>query len=135
MSKSDEDKMNTIFLIDEDEIIQRKIMSSLTDNENKVYFDKIKKPGVSNLMIIYSSLKDISLEKAEEQLKDLNYKEFKEEVAKAIIDTIRPIREKFKVLNEKDIKDSLAINKEEVQKVALENLKKIEIRMGLKSEN
>ncbi len=131
MSKSDVEPNNTIFLIDEDEVIKKKIMSSLTDDENKVYFDQKNKPGVSNLLTIYSSLKNIDINSAVEELKNLNYKEFKEAVTEITINTLRPIREKFKILNDSDIENVLKINKDEVQKIAFENLNKIKEKIGL----
>ncbi len=132
MSKSDEDESNTIFLIDSDLIIKKKIMSALTDSENKVYYDKKNKPGVSNLITIYSVLKKIKIKEAEQDLKNLNYKEFKEKVAEVVINTIRPIREKFLQLDDNDINDVLNINREEVQKIAKENLDLIKRKIGIK---
>lgn len=134
MSKSDNNKNNSIFLIDEDEVIKNKIINSLTDSENKVYFDIKNKPGVSNLLTIYSALKNITIEEAEEKLKKYDYKKFKEKVALAIIDVVRPIREKFKLLNKKDIEDALEINREKVQKIANQNLNLIENAIGIKND-
>ncbi len=132
MSKSDNNESNTIFLVDSDESIKRKIMTALTDSENKVYYDKKNKPGVSKLITIYSSLKKIKILEAEEKLKNLNYKDFKEKVAETIINSIRPIREKFLQLNDNDIEDVLNINREEVQNIARDNLDLIKRKIGIK---
>lgn len=54
MSKSDTNSNATIFLLDEPDIILKKVKKSQTDSDNKVYFDNRLKPGISNLMSIYS---------------------------------------------------------------------------------
>ena len=48
-------------------------MSVVTDSEEKVYFDEENKPGISNLLTIYSALKNISIKETEEYFKDYNY--------------------------------------------------------------
>ena len=48
-------------------------MSAVTDSDNKVYYDEVNKPGISNLLVIYSSLKKISITEAEDHFKDYNY--------------------------------------------------------------
>ena len=71
MSKSDETYKGVILLLDDEKTIRKKIMSAVTDSDNKIYYDKDNKPGVSNLLTIYSSLKNISIEEAEDYFKDL----------------------------------------------------------------
>ena len=131
MSKSDKDVNETIFLLDEEDIITKKIMTSLTDSENKVYYDNVKKPGVSNLLTIYSSIKNISIKESEDELKNKNYKEFKEIVAKAIVDLLKPIQKKYFSLKEEDINKALTHNKEEIQIVANETIHKIKKGFGI----
>ena len=62
MSKSDISGKGVIYLLDDEKVLRKKIMSAVTDSENKVYYDPENKPGISNLLTIYSSLKKISIE-------------------------------------------------------------------------
>src|SRR6185369_5930734 len=74
MSKSENDY---IALLDSPEVIKKKFSQAETDSENKIYYDPEKKPGISNLLTIYALLNDKEIKKTEEELKDLNYHQFK----------------------------------------------------------
>lgn len=132
MSKSDTDVNETIFLLDDEDTIIKKIKTSLTDSENKVYFDKENKPGVSNLLTIYSTINNITIKEAVEKFKDKNYKDFKEEVSKTIIGLLSPIQKKYFSLKEEEINNALNYNKKEIQKNADETIDKIKKGFGIK---
>ena len=72
MSKSD--PKGDIYLKDDEKTIRKKIMSAVTDSGCEVKFDKENKPGISNLLTIYSALKNITIEEAEQEFKGCNYK-------------------------------------------------------------
>lgn len=96
MSKSDDDHRGSILLLDPSDIIRKKVMSAVTDSENKIYFNEATKPGISNLITIYSTLSNMSIKEVEKKYIDSNYGTFKKEVADIIIDTIEPIQMKYK---------------------------------------
>ena len=97
MSKSSPiDDKGTIFILDDIEITKNKIMRSKTDSENKIYYDEINKPGISNLISIYSSITNKSIKEIENMYKDKNYKEFKNDLANILEEFILPIQEKYK---------------------------------------
>lgn len=131
MSKSDNDIDNVIFLLDSEEEINRKISTSLTDSENKVYYDPKAKPGVSNLLTIYASMKEITIEQAEVALRDFDYRTFKENVAQSIIEVLKPIQDKFKKIDDKKIEESLMYNWTNIQDEAKNNLDKIYKGIGI----
>lgn len=95
MSKSDETYKGVILLLDDEKVIRKKIMSAVTDSENKVYYDRENKPGISNLLTIYSSLKNISIEEAENYFKDYNYGNLKKEVADLVSSVLLDIQDKY----------------------------------------
>lgn len=95
MSKSDETYKGVILLLDDEKTIRKKIMSAVTDSDNKIYYNKDNKPGVSNLLTIYSSLKNISIEEAENYFKDYNYGNFKKEVADLVVSVLSNIQTKY----------------------------------------
>ena len=132
MSKSDPLEKATIYLLDTDEQIKKKIASSVTDSEAKVYYDLEKKPGISNLMTIYSVITKKSMNEIEEEFKDANYAIFKTRVADAIIGELKPIREKYnELINSEKIDEILDEGREKAEKIAYKTLLKVKRKMGL----
>lgn len=98
MSKSDPNKKATITLLDEPSAIVKKIKSAVTDSEGIVKFDIENKPGVSNLLSIYSILSGKSIASLEEMYEGKGYGDFKADLAEVVVDTLRPIQEKYNEL-------------------------------------
>ena len=98
MSKSSTIPNDTILLIDSPEEITKKIKKAVTDSDGIVKYDMYAKPGVSNLMAIYSTIKNISINDVEMEFEGKGYGEFKQAVADAIVDELKPIREKYNSL-------------------------------------
>lgn len=94
MSKSESDK-GTIYLLDDIEISKKKIMKALTDSENKFYYDPENKPGLSNLINIYSALSGQAIEEVVEQYKDAeNYGIFKRALCELLEAELIPLQQK-----------------------------------------
>lgn len=101
MSKSESDK-GTIYLLDDLEVTKKKIMKATTDSEGKIYFDPEHKPGISNLLTIYSALTNRSVDDIVEQYKDFsNYGIFKKDLADIVCNELNILQTKVE-----DIKDS-----------------------------
>lgn len=104
MSKSAENPKGVIYLLDEEQVIRKKIMGATTDSEMNVKFDFENKPGISNLINIYSCLTGMNVKDIEEKYKDSNYGIFKKDVADVVIDTIIPIQERYyEILNNNEL--------------------------------
>ena len=95
MSKSSENPKGVIRLLDDADTIRKKIMSATTDSEMIIKFDVEKKPGISNLINIYASLSNKSINEVEEIFKDKKYGELKTEVANLVINELSIIQEKY----------------------------------------
>ena len=93
MSKSASDK-GDIYLVDSLKVIEKKIMSAVTDSGSEVKVDVEHKPGITNLLTIYAALSDISLFEAEAMFKDYRYGEFKKAVAAKVLAELAPLKEK-----------------------------------------
>ena len=93
MSKSD--PSGCVFLLDKPEDIARKFKRAVTDSDTEhcVRFDPENKPGVSNLMNIYSSVTGRSFEEIEREFDGQGYGVFKPAVGEAVVEALRPIRE------------------------------------------
>ena len=97
MSKSDENQSSTLYILDDPSVLKKKIMSSVTDSGSKIVASE-EKPGVSNLLQIYSSMSGRSVPDIESSLKGEGYGTLKKEVADAVISVFEPLQAKFKDL-------------------------------------
>lgn len=132
MSKSDETYKGVILLLDDEKTIRKKIMSAVTDSDNKIYYDKDNKPGVSNLLTIYSSLKNISIEEAEDYFKDYNYGNFKKEVADLVVSVLSNIQTKYnEIINGTMLDDILDKGREKTCEMAKEKTLDVFRKVGL----
>ena len=132
MSKSDGDTKGSILLRDTEEAIRKKIMSAITDSDNKIYYDIENKPGIANLLTIYSSLTNLEIKEVEEKFKNENYGTLKKEVADVVVKTILAIQEKYENFMEGDtIKNILEEGKKKTEKLAKEIYEQIKDKGGL----
>ncbi len=123
-----------VFIMDDPATIARKFKRAVTDSdrENCVRFDPENKPGVANLMSIYSSVTGKSYEEIEKEFEGQGYGVFKPAVGEAVIDTLRPIREE----TERLIKDKAYLEqvyREGAQKasyIANKTLRKVYKKVG-----
>ena len=133
MSKSDPN--GCVFLMEKPEDIARKFKRAVTDSdtENCVHFDRENKPGVSNLMSIYSAVTGKSFEEIEREFEGQGYGAFKPAVGDAVIETLRPIREEAtRLLSDKAYLCS--VYTEGAQKascIARKTLRKVYKKVGL----
>ena len=131
MSKSD--PKGDIFLKDDLNVVRKKIMSAVTNLGIYIYYDPENKPGISNLIQIYASLKDISIEETENIFKDCHkYGEFKKAVADVVIDVLAPFQEKYKeVLASGKIDEILDNCAKRASYIANKTLLKVKKTVGL----
>ena len=131
MSKSD--PKGDIFLKDDLNVVRKKIMSAVTDLGSDIYYDPENKPGISNLIQIYASLKDISIEETENIFKDCHkYGEFKKAVADVVVDVLAPFQEKYKeVLASGKIDEILDEGAKRASYIANKTLLKVKKTVGL----
>ena len=133
MSKSDPN--GCVFLMEKPEDIARKFKRAITDSdtENCVHFDPANKPGVSNLMNIYSAVTGKSIDEIEREFEGQGYGVFKLAVGDAVIETLRPIREEATRLLE-DKAYLCSVYTEGAQKasvIARKTLRKVYKKVGL----
>lgn len=131
MSKSD--PKGDIFLLEDLKSIEKKIMRATTDLGSDIYYNKEEKPGISNLLTIYASLKNISIEEAEEHFKDCHrYGDFKKEVASVVVEEISKIQEKYnEIINSNLIDEVLKDGAIRAKKVAKSVLTRVQKTVGL----
>lgn len=92
MSKSDDNVRSYISMLDDPKTIEKKIKSAVTDSDGIVRYDKENKPGIANLLTIYASCTGESIESLESKYEGKGYGDFKQGVADAVINLLKPIQ-------------------------------------------
>ena len=132
MSKSDANENATVSVIDDPDSIMRKFKRAVTDSDNRIIYAPDEKPGISNLLTIYSAMTDTPIEKCEAEFEGKGYGDFKLKVGEATVERLRPIRERYTdLLKNKDYLTS--ITKEGAEKasyLARKTLSKVYRKVG-----
>ncbi|MBN2268723.1 MAG: tryptophan--tRNA ligase [Acholeplasmataceae bacterium] len=132
MSKSAENPKSYILLLDDLAQVRNKIKSAVTDSDGLIKYDPKKKPGISNLLTIYSALTEYSIKQLEEMYEDKNYQVFKADLAEIVADALRPIQSKyFEIMNGTELDKILDHGAEKARVVAQRKLVKVYKKLGL----
>tara|TARA_A100001015_G_scaffold267318_1_gene317259 strand:+ start:3050 stop:4111 length:1062 start_codon:yes stop_codon:yes gene_type:complete len=99
MSKSDENSTATLFILDQPDVLKKKIMSAVTDSGSEIRAAE-DKPGVSNLLQIHSSLSGVPLDDLEAEFTGKGYGDLKRAVADVVISAMEPVSQRYKELIE-----------------------------------
>ncbi|HXV93453.1 MAG TPA: tryptophan--tRNA ligase [Pseudonocardia sp.] len=94
MSKSASSPAGLVELLDEPKAIAKKIRSAVTDTEREIRYDTEAKPGVSNLLTIYSALTERKIAELEADYAGKGYGDLKKDLAEVVVDFVSPLRER-----------------------------------------
>lgn len=133
MSKSATNPNDVILLEDEPDVIIKKFKKAVTDSENKVRFDPENKPGVSNLMQIYSSITGLKMEEIEKEFENSGYGNFKTKVAETVVAKLEPIQKRYKELleNKEYLEKIYTEGANRARKLASKTLDEVKERIGI----
>ena len=131
MSKSDPNENGYISILDTPEAIVRKIKRAVTDSDNEVAY-KEGKDGINNLISIYASVTKKSIADVEKEFASAGYGVFKNAVAEAVVEELRPIRERYEDLkkNKDYIEKVYKTGAERASYLATKTLSKVYRRVG-----
>lgn len=131
MSKSDANQKAFISLTDPTDVMVKKIKSAVTDSEARVYYSE-NKPGVSNLMTIYSCCTGKDFAAIEAEFEGRGYGDFKAAVAEAVAEELRPLREEYEhILADKAyIEKCAAEGAQKAEYLARKTLRKVMKKVG-----
>jgi len=132
MSKSDPNVNASVYLADDRDTIIRKFRRAVTDSDSSVRYDEVNKPGVSNLLTIYSKFSGKSIEDAEREFEGKGYGDFKAAVGEVVADKLEPIQaEQKRLLSDKKYLNSvLSLGAERAFKIARKTLSKVYRKIG-----
>src|SRR5690606_32153824 len=133
MSKSAESQAGVLYLLDDVNVTAKKIMRAVTDSEGSVRYDRADKPGVANLMTIYSALTGRTLDEVEDEFAGRGYGDFKKAVRDAVVGEFEPVRARALELLEDpaELDRVLAGNADRAAQAAEETLSAGYERVGL----
>lgn len=132
MSKTDDPK-GCIGLFDEPEEIKEKIMKAVTDPGKTIKYEPNKKPGISNLLTIYSLFSGKDIKFLEREFKNKGYEEFKKSLVSLLINSLEPFRKKRKEFLKREVylKEILEKGRKKAQIIAKSTMEEVRQKMGL----
>lgn len=132
MSKSDSEE-TYISIFDEPEVIKKKIMSAVTDTGKSIKYDPKKKPGISNLLNIYSIFSEESIKNLEKKFKKKGYADFKKSLIKLLVSKFEPFRRKRNELLSREVyvEEILEQGAKKARVLAQSTIEEIRKKMGI----
>lgn len=132
MSKSAENPLSRISLLDDEAKIKKSIMKSTTDSEGIIRFDIENKPGISNLLNIYSAMSGASVEDIEKKYEGYGYGDFKKDLVGVTVDALKPIKERFEEIRySEELIRVLDEGAEKANAIAENTMKRVKEKFGL----
>ena len=122
-----------IFLVDSPDIIRAKLKKATTDSGKEIKFDEKEKPGISNLLTIYSLLSKKEIKDLEKEYASKSYADFKNDLAEVVVEFLKPFQEKRKELvkNMDEVMEILTKSEEKAKLLASSTLTEIKQKMGV----
>lgn len=122
-----------IYLFEEPDVLRKKIMGAVTDPGKSVKYDPIKKPGISNLLTIYSLFSEKSIPQLEKKFKNKGYADLKKSLADLLVLKLEPFRKKKKELLSREVyvKEVLEQGRKRAQVLAQSTIENVRKNMGL----
>lgn len=131
MSKSNPNPGSYIALLDEPDVIRKKISRATTDSGREVRFDRETKPEVSNLMSIYSLCADISLDDVAQRYEGQGYGAFKKDLAEVVVAKLEPLQQTYREIRASgELKQMLKQGAERAGTIADQTLATVKEKMG-----
>lgn len=131
MSKSNPNEHSKITLLDSPAKIKKSIMKATTDSEGIIKYDRDSKPGVSNLLTIYSQFSGKSIPELELQYANEGYGTLKKDLVEIVQAEIAKVQDTYnKVLESGEIYDILKAGRERATEISLEVLERVKEKVG-----
>jgi len=133
MSKSISSPQGTILVLDDPKVVTKKIKSAVTDSGTEVRYDPDTKPGISNLLSLYSVATGRSVAASEREFAGSQYGTFKVAVAEAVVEMLRPIRDRYGELTADPaaVDGALAVGAAKAEAVAAATMHRVRTAAGL----
>ncbi len=119
-------------MLDEPKVLRKRIMSAVTDTGREIRYDEVDKPGIANLLRIYSALDGRTIPHLEADYEGKGYGDFKKDLAEVVLAVATPYREKTQayLADPAELDKILADGADRVRPIARETLRRVYERVG-----
>lgn len=132
MSKSAENENSRIAILEQPSVFKKKIMRAVTDTENEIRFDEENKPGISNLLTIYSLFANASVEELVARYQGQGYGNLKKDLVELMTDKLGAIQKRYEELNDPaELDKILVVSAEKARTIAERTVNRVKDAMGL----
>ncbi|MDD7215916.1 MAG: tryptophan--tRNA ligase [Firmicutes bacterium] len=132
MSKSAENIHSRISLLDEPSKIKKSIMKATTDSDGVVRFDAENKPGISNLLNIYSVLSGMTIPELETRYEGKGYGDFKKDLVDVVVEALAPIKKNYEeIRHSEELIKILKDGAVRADAIAQKTMKRVKDNFGL----
>jgi tryptophanyl-tRNA synthetase len=132
MSKSASSELNYIALTEDPKKAAKKIMRAITDSDSTIKYDIKNKPGISNLLTIYSLLADTSIKELENKYKGKGYGDFKKDLSLIVENFLIEFQKKYNKTSDKDVQKIFNESVKKLEKISSETMSRVKKRIGVK---
>lgn len=131
MSKSNPNEFSKITLLDSEAHVKKSIMRATTDSETEIRYDLANKPGVSNLLTIYSQFSPYSISELEAKLAGCGYGTLKKELVEVVNAEIHDVQSEFnRIMADGIVYDVLKKGRERAEEISQEVLDRVKKAVG-----
>jgi len=131
MSKSNPNPGSYIALLDEPDVIRKKISRAVTDSGREIKYDPATKPEISNLISIYSHCADMGIAEIEAKYEGQGYGPFKKDLAEAVVSALEPLQRRYREIRASgELEDVLRRGAEQASAIADRTLREVKEKMG-----
>jgi tryptophanyl-tRNA synthetase len=132
MSTTASSEQGALYILDEPEVMRRKLMSAVTDSGSEVRRAG-DKPGISNLIEILSAMRGVEPEQVEREFEGSGYGDFKRAVAEAVVEYLTPVQERYAEIrgDEAGLERTLQLGAEKAEAIAAGTLRDVRRAMGV----
>jgi len=122
-----------ISIFEEPEEIKRKVIAAVTDTGKQIKYEPKRKPGISNLLIIYSLFSQKPIKELENDFRDKGYSQFKKSLINLLIESLEPFRRKRKELLSREVyvRETLKLGAKKARAIAESTMHDVRQKMGL----
>jgi len=132
MSKSEGNEGQSIGMLDEPDVIRKKIMRATTDSQREIVFDEAR-PGIFNLLTIYQTITGEPRQEIESRFEGKGYGDFKKALAEAVVECLRPVQERYAELTSEPghLDKVLKAGADRAHPIAAATLNRVQRKIGL----
>lgn len=132
MSKSETNQNNCISLLDDAEIVRKKIMRAMTDSGNEIEYDAADKPALANLLTIYAQLGNREIPRLVKDYRGKGYGEFKKDLADVVVKFLTEFQAKYNKISDDKVIKILEAGRKKVEKLASAKMEKVRQVIGVR---